>query len=77
MGSRKDWISVKDRLPSKEECEKDHGWFIVFRPDLQDRAGMSRYDGHEKEQNYEHNWRLLIDRDITHWMPLPEIPKKD
>lgn len=37
---------------------------------------MSRYDKHESEEYcYDHGWKYVYDRDITHWMPLPGAPK--
>lgn len=70
------WISVKDRIPTKEECEKDGGWFLVKQSYMQ-RACMDRYDGHlpEDERNYMHNWKYPYGESITHWQPLPELPK--
>lgn len=72
-----EWTSVKERLPTKEECEKDAGWFLVWHSgEIQfNRAEMSRYDGHEEERSYEHGWKYNWDRDVTHWMPLPKEPK--
>jgi hypothetical protein len=68
-----DWISVKDRVPTKDECSRYAGWFLVCRSFL-GRPELSRYDGHEEEFAYEHGWKYCIDREITHWMPLPELP---
>ncbi len=67
------WINVKDKLPTKEECEIDAGWFLVIRKNL-GRADISRYDGHDKEHAYEHGWKYAWDYTITHWMPLPKPP---
>jgi hypothetical protein len=70
-----EWINVEDRLPTKKECEKNNGWFLVWYDGFS-RANMSRYDGYEEEQNYEHHkWKYLHDHIITHWMELPEAPK--
>jgi len=48
MRQKMKWISVKDRLPTKEECEKDHGWFFVnCEKTLPKRAYIARYDAHD------------------------------
>lgn len=71
-----EWISVKDRLPSREECEKSCGWFLVWQPNWTLRAEMSRYDGHNEEYSHEHGWKYSWNDHVTHWMILPEAPKE-
>lgn len=68
------WILITERLPTKEECEKDAGWFLVMRKNFGSRADISRYDGHEDYFCFEHGWKYACDDKITHWMPLPELP---
>ena len=67
------WIKCSERLPTKEEVGKDFGWFLVVHKDCP-RSDMSRYDGYEEDRSYEHGWKYSIDYNITHWMPLPEMP---
>lgn len=66
------WISIKERLPSPEECELNYGWFLV-KHSYMDRACITRYDGHDRDHCYVHGWRGALD-DVTHWMPLPRPP---
>lgn len=68
----KEWISVKKRLPTIDECKENSGWFLVVHENFP-RAHMSRYDGHEDEFSYDHGWKYAWDNTITHWMPLPDI----
>ena len=68
------WIPV-DKPPTKEECEKNCGWFIVWRPTWSLRPDISRYDGYLEYPCYDHKWKYQWDGTITHWMPLPEPPK--
>lgn len=68
------WIAIKDRVPTKEECEKYHGWFLVYAP-FRARPDMSRYDGYDPEHSYEHGWKYNWDSEITHFAILPDLPK--
>jgi hypothetical protein len=76
-----EWISVKDRLPTKEECKKYQAWFLVYRPQMQKRPDMSRYDKYNDLSNgHDHGWKYAYDYLITHWMELadrPEIYEED
>ena len=64
------WISVKDRLPENDQwtlcCMKDKsfGTFRVFQWNYID---WQWNDGNE--------W--FDEKDVTHWMPLPEPPKEE
>ena len=63
------WISVKERLPEERLCvsvyiQEDGGAYWIetaFR-----RDGKWRIQG-----------EYVIDRNITHWMHLPEPPKEE
>ena len=63
-----EWISVKDRLPENDQwvlCfmkDKSFGTFRVFQWNYID---WQWNDGNE--------W--FDEKDVTHWMPLPEPPK--
>jgi hypothetical protein len=70
------WISTKDRLPTKEECAKFFGWFLVFRQGHH-RTELDRYDGHDIDRQWESGWKYGWHMPITHWMPLPKNPKQD
>ena len=63
-----EWVSVKDRLPENDQwalCfmeDKSFGTFRVFQWNYID---WQWNDGNE--------W--FDEKDVTHWMPLPEPPK--
>lgn len=75
-----EWISVKDRLPSREGLMEDESEYVLVSlswPDgIQDvticgyeKDGWSTWDGFGfTKYSKEH---------ITHWMPLPEPPKEE
>lgn len=58
-----EWISVKDRLPMKNDR------VLVYRPEMKESdvgAGSVQF-----------GWNCSRKKtDITHWMPLPEPPKE-
>ena len=58
-----EWISVKDRLPMKNDR------VLVYRPEMKesDVGAVSVQFGWNCRRNK---------TDITHWMPLPEPPKE-
>ena len=63
-----EWISVKDRLPENDQwalCfmkDKSFGTFRVFQWNYVDWWWN---DGNER----------CKEKDVTHWMPLPALPK--
>jgi hypothetical protein len=61
-----EWISVKDRLPEKE----DDVLAYEFRGDI----SISYISGNDW-RNLESGW-ILDESHVTHWMPLPEPPKE-
>lgn len=79
-----EWISVKDRLPDEDGkylCVKDAlgtpcvnvCWFS------KDLFKVDKYDFFDKKgirgfYNYSSEWGYY-GTDVTHWMPLPELPK--
>ena len=82
-----EWTSVKDRLPEKDGqylcvCSAFQysspyiitSWFSenlykVDKYDFFNRKGKSGFYEYDSEWGYfEHN-------NVTHWMPLPELPK--
>lgn len=68
-----DWISVKDRMP-----EKDEGVLVYGKADKCCGScvmlGEARYS-HEREQFSYGEWDCVCE--ATHWMPLPEPPKEE
>lgn len=60
-----EWISVSDRLPEEKQSVLVHyvdGWMpIAFL-----------LDGKWYQSGGETSWLI-----VTHWMPLPELPKED
>lgn len=68
-----EWISIKVRVPTEQECEKDAGWFLLAKKEF-GRPYMSRYDGHDPDHSYEHGWKYAYDDGVTHWMILPDMP---
>lgn len=57
-----EWISVKDHLPN------NGGHYLVVA-DWMGVIEKAEFDG--KSNWYIHNHMF----DVTHWMPLPELPK--
>lgn len=73
------WINVKDRLPDEDDGDV-LCWSVKFGDEsrsasshhiiLWHHEGKWRTDSDEDyENNADYHW-------ITHWMPLPESPKK-
>ena len=84
-----EWISVKDRLPDTDGeylcvcyfklCKSQLYKICYFAKDLYEvdeiyfkdekgKSGFYAYDG---------EWGYYECRDVTHWMPLPELPKEN
>ena len=79
-----EWISVKDKLPKTNGkylcvCDNCGTSFIIivnfatnlFKVDEYDFAGKRRRGWY----GYDGEWGYYESDDITHWMPLPELPK--
>ena len=63
-----EWISVNDRLPENNQwalCFMKDKSFGTFRVLQWNYIDWQWNDGNER-------WK---EKDVTHWMPLPEIPK--
>ncbi len=85
-----EWISVKDRLPEKEE-----GLYLIFANGHVRTAFYSNslFEHSILDSNWQnitlnndrggfHNWDPSIEdevelENVTHWMPLPDPPEKD
>lgn len=81
-----EWISVKDRLPDKNGrylCCYDLGIVSgksigiysfaknLYKVDKYDFKGMKRMGWYD----YDSEWGYGEMSGVTHWMPLPELPK--
>ena len=63
-----EWISVKDKLPRKNEwC---FFWYEGFKPLIGCYKNKGRWLCYEDNEL----WMIEVDS-ITHWMGLPEAPK--
>ena len=70
-----EWISVKDRLPDR----KEHDWVLIvgefleggyFVPHIAElRNGIWYVDC------YDEPFETLCGVKVTHWMPIPKLPK--
>lgn len=62
-----EWISVKKRLPDKAD---DLSIMLVWR--------SIEHDYDTVRWRYQQGWDCVIQdkSTITHWMPLPELPKE-
>lgn len=81
-----EWISVKDRLPDKNGrylCCKESvcgGEYIdicsfaknLYKVDKYDFKGMKRMGWY----TYDSEWGYGEMCGVTHWMPLPDLPKE-
>ena len=78
-----EWISVKDRLPDKDGkylCFSTNGNFIdvcgfaksLHKVDKYDFKGIRRKGWY----TYSGEWGYYEISCITHWMPIPELPKE-
>ena len=72
------WISVKDRLPEEQINPKTNDFeYVLCAMTFGDVRAYKygRMDGNTKA----HFWKGLgiIDKYVTHWMPLPETPRQE
>jgi len=66
-----EWISINDRLPEKQ------GHYLIYCP----RSFPKNYGGviaefYEDNKCFYGEYSEEVHEDATHWMPLPEPPKK-
>jgi hypothetical protein len=65
------WISIKDRLPDAGQIV-----IIVWRGHTQNTCYV--YDKHiEQWSTYDGECTIGNNKNVTHWMPLPEPPKDE
>lgn len=62
------WISVKDRLPEAIGTTKISDYVVIHSPDMVE-WDVDRYD-------YSSNRFRVVRERITHWMPVPPLPKE-
>lgn len=65
-----EWISVKDRLPDKENL-----FLIIYGESRDITLGLWNLKNKRFEE-FEIEWFGYEIPDVTHWMPLPELPKE-
>lgn len=76
-----EWISVEDRLPDEDGkylCCRSNKYIGIYsftqnlrKVDKYDFAGKNRKGWYD----YDSEWGYCEIHSITHWMPLPELPK--
>lgn len=73
------WISVKDRVP-----ENDGKYMVLYKGELDicefDTDSQTfgyTYDDYDEMYSHLVCWDDCMDKYVTHWMPLPELPKED
>lgn len=70
-----EWISIKDRLPVNEKPVLAYYGFYKEKDDLGTRfIGTLTYFCFDPVPHWQHESTGLF---VTHWMPLPEPPKKE
>lgn len=80
-----EWISVEDRLPNKNGtylcCQEFYGHKSISiysfaknlrKVDKYDFQGINRAGWYD----YDIEWGYCERDNVTHWMPLPELPKE-
>lgn len=72
-GATMKWVSVKDRLPELDEqclcCYR-------FRNEGMRFIGVLTYFAADNEPHWQHE-KGVSGLKVTHWMPLPELPKEE
>ncbi len=64
------WISVKERLP-------EDGELVLVYNARDDFLAVLEHDSSEYESPWHGGDYWLDEDDVTHWMPLPELPKEE
>ena len=78
-----EWFSVKDRLPDENGnylcCWGEHKSIVIFsfaknlrKVDKYDFKGINRAGWYDCDSE----WGYCERTNVTHWMPLPELPKE-
>jgi len=64
------WISIRDKLPPSDR------WILYHAPDIFEtgpQMWIGRYDGGV----FYSKSGFFGGGEVTHWMPLPDLPKED
>ena len=75
-----EWISVKDRLPSREGLMDEENEYVLVSLRWTDGCQTVSICGYGKDEWSKWDGFGFTGNDykhITHWMPLPEPPKED
>lgn len=62
------WISVEDELP------KEQDWYLCYN-DVEDGSEVLHWEG-DGNVWMDNDWHYKS-KEITHWMPLPQPPRKE
>lgn len=70
-----EWVSVKDRLPDEKQSEITHDFVNVLCATTFGDVRAYKF-GTPIGWNEPHFWHGsgLMDKYVTHWMPMPEMP---
>ena len=77
-----EWISVKDRLPKEDGMylgyfKSGYMYIAYFAKNLEK---VDKYDFYKRRRKgwyqYDSEWGHCERDDVTHWMPLPNMPKE-
>ena len=79
-----EWISVKDRLTSREGLGKDETEYVLVSEQFFDAITGEKLGSYVSTCGFGHdgwskfdNFGYVRTENITHWMPLPEPPKEE
>ena len=83
-----EWISVNDRLPEISNKDRDWSVTVLFRTAEGHIHSGYRNIGRPQASFYDDDWTPPFwldesenldfeDDEVTHWMPLPQLPEKE
>ena len=66
-----EWISVKDRLP------EEHGWYLIVVNGKVEAARREPFlmFGEIWNNDATGGYSIIPEKEVTHWMPMPQPPK--
>lgn len=78
-----EWVSVKERMPSREGLEPDESEYVLVSEQSFDAITGEKLKSSVSICGFEHdgwsefdNFGYVRPENITHWMPLPEPPEE-